>query len=252
MLAFKIYTRRAPQPKHAQKISESDFSGSQNGSGFSSSTKMDHTNNGEAEEGAGAGAFSKSMGSESNFHNAKKSGFHTAHIRLPDTKIQRATAAGSTDYAKGIPSEAGLQDLQTKAKEAIMMRKEAKKRTLDELILQEVETELDKHYDITNYEGMMDTYGERSPTMTEITFEKRPLGMSFSKNHNGCFIVQSVSAQSKEKHVKVGDIIVGICDQRVVPTWSRHQVAELIRDYSQPDMEENLAIIFDRSTGAHR
>jgi hypothetical protein len=66
-----------------------------------------------------------------------------------------------------------------------------------------VETELDKHYDATNYEAMLDTYGERSPTMTEITFSKKPLGMSFSKNHNGCFIVQSVSAQSKERHVKV-------------------------------------------------
>jgi DNA-binding transcriptional MerR regulator len=46
--------------------------------------------------------------------------------------------------------------------------------------------------------------------------------------------------------VKVGDIIVGISDQRVDPTWSRHQVAQMIREYSQPDSEESLAIIFDR------
>ena len=127
-----------------------------------------------------------------------------------------------------------------------MMRKEAKKRTLDELILQEVETELDKHYDASAYESINDTYGERSPTMTEIVFEKRPLGMSFSKNHNGCFIVQSVSGQSKDKHVKVGDIIVGICDKRVEPTWNRHEVAQVIREYSKDERDEPLAIIFDR------
>jgi hypothetical protein len=142
---FLKFSRRRPRSpvKHEPKISSSDLNTSISSSASRkpfSSGDVGQPPGGGAGGAANVGEFSKSVGAESAYHNAKKSGFHTAHVRLPETKVTRSTASGKglEQYAKGCPSESGLQDLQTKAKEAIMIRKEAKKRTLDELILQEV------------------------------------------------------------------------------------------------------------------
>jgi hypothetical protein len=143
----------------------------------------------------------------------------------------------------------GLNDLRVQAREVLKKRvlKEVKKRTLDQLILQEVETLLDQKDErkaTLEHDGM--NYGGEGETMVTIAFEPGPLGIGFARNRNGYFVVQSVSGQSKSKNVKVGDVIVTINDKMVESGWSRHDVVDMIRAFNSPDTEEPLVVIFDR------
>jgi hypothetical protein len=176
-------------------------------------------------------------------------------------------------YPFGIEAQAQAEEPREsharQAQEVLNQKKEVKKRTLDQLILQEVETLLDQKdereatledkgmnyggdayaFNLTATAEELRAYGERGgdgETMVTIAFEPGPLGMAFAKNRNGYFVVQSVSGQSKGKNVKVGDVIVTINDEMVESGWSRRDVVDMIRAFTSPDTEEPLVIIFDR------
>ena len=88
---------------------------------------------------------------------------------------------------------------------------------------------------------------EEGVVMVTVAFEKNtPLGMAFAKNRSGYFVVQSVQGQSKDKSVKVGDVIMTINDELVESGWTQRDVVSMIKELNAPDIEEPLVISFDR------
>jgi hypothetical protein len=162
-------------------------------------------------------------------------------------------ASGMADVKLDI---GGLDDLREQARTVLNQKEEVKKRTLDQLILQEVETLLDQKDEreatleedgqVSNVKDAWGEKGTEGETMVTVAFDPGPLGMAFAKNRNGYFVVQSISGQSKTKNVKVGDVIVTINDEMVEAGWSRRDVVDMIRAFTGPQSEEPLMIIFDR------